>query len=69
MSERRERLVERGLVTIAEAAEFLGVGRTLIYSLMEKGELPSCKLGKRRLIPKAALTALASERLVGVGLG
>ena len=64
MSE-REQLVNEGLVSIPEAARFLGVGRTLIYLLLERGELPSAKVGKRRVIPRKALVALAAGRLTG----
>jgi excisionase family DNA binding protein len=33
-----------------EAAHMAGVGRTTIYQMISSGELPSFKIGKRRLI-------------------
>jgi excisionase family DNA binding protein len=57
-------LVEGGLLTIAQAEEFSGLSRSGLYSLMERGALAYVKLGKRRLIPRRALVALAERGLV-----
>ena len=41
------------LLTVLQVANLLNIGRTLIYKLIEQGELPSVKIGKtRRLRPK-----------------
>ncbi len=46
-----ERLTSRPLaVAPAEAARLVGIGRTRLYEAITKGELPSLKLGSRRLI-------------------
>lgn len=37
-------------VSVRAAAHASGVGRTRLYEAMGTGELPSCKVGKRRLI-------------------
>ena len=51
------------LVEVSEAQVALGgIGRTKIAELIASGELASVKLGRRRLIPFAALEAFA-ERL------
>jgi excisionase family DNA binding protein len=47
------------LVDITTAARLLNVGRTSVYALMDSGELPSRHVGRRRLIPRAALEAYA----------
>lgn len=65
MGKQSEDLVSEGLVTIREAAEFLGIGRTLVYVLLEQGHLPSAKIGRRRVIPKQALIRFSAERLSG----
>lgn len=40
-------------VSIKEAAELIGIGRTKVYDLMDEGVLPSRKVGKRRIILRA----------------
>ncbi len=45
------------LVAIPEACERLQLGRSTVYRLMDSGELPSVSIGRRRLIPAAALEA------------
>jgi excisionase family DNA binding protein len=58
-------LLAEGLVSIREAARFLGVGKTSIYKAMNAGTLVWVKIGKRRVIPKAALVAFAARNLRG----
>lgn len=62
----REKLVADGTLTIEDACEMSGLGRTLLYSLMEQGKLRYLKVGKRRLIPRRELQRLLAECLVGV---
>jgi excisionase family DNA binding protein len=38
-------LVADGLVTVREAAEWLGLGRAKLYKMMEQGELAYVKIG------------------------
>ncbi len=63
--EERLHLVSDGMLTVMEAAEFVGLGRTSLYALMERGELPYVKFGSARRIPRRALVALAARHLVG----
>lgn len=56
-------LVSDGLVTVPEAAAFLRVSRSMIYVLMDRGDLPYVRIGSARRIPKKALVALASSCL------
>lgn len=49
------RTPERLLVRVEEAARILGFGRSTIYVMMDKGELPFVKRGAARRIPIAAL--------------
>lgn len=44
--------------TIKEASVAVGLSRTTIYRLMESGELPTIRIGRRRLIRAEALTGL-----------
>ena len=49
--------------TIPTACNRLGIGRTLIYSLLKQGKLKSIKLGNRTLIPETELQRLVAEQL------
>lgn len=53
------------LVSVSEAAEMLGVSRRLTASLLESGELRSLKIGRRRMVPVAALHELIEKRVAG----
>ena len=50
-AEAAEALAEDGLVTVTEAAGFLRLSRTTIYTLMDQGTLPFVKIGRSRRIP------------------
>jgi excisionase family DNA binding protein len=63
----RAALVDEGLVSVGQAAAFLGLSRSSIYTLMEKGELAFAKIGGSRRIPRKALTQLAERSLVSAG--
>ena len=56
-------LVADGLCTVAEAAAFLGVSRTFLYSEMDAGRLVFAKLGRARRLPRRALMNYAASRL------
>ena len=43
------------LVSVAEAAELLGIGRNLAYELVRENRLPHVKLGRRILVPRRGL--------------
>ncbi len=58
-----EQIVNEGLERVSDAARFLGVSRSLIYKLLNAGELPSVKIGNSRRIPIRAVRDLASVLL------
>lgn len=45
----------RLLLTIEEAADRLGIGRTLMYALVKDGQVESVHIGRLRRIPADAL--------------
>ena len=45
------------LLTPAEAAELLGLGRSTVYELLASGDLESVCIGRARRIPHDALLA------------
>jgi excisionase family DNA binding protein len=49
-------------LTVPEAAKVLGIGDTLAWQLVQTGELRTVKLGRRRLVPRAAVTDLLGGR-------
>jgi excisionase family DNA binding protein len=51
---------DRLVFTVTEVAELLGVSRAFAYELAARGELPVLRLGRRIVVPKAALLALGS---------
>jgi excisionase family DNA binding protein len=75
----------QALITVEEAGRALGVSRSTVWRLIQRGELPSIRRGGRRLVPadatrtrahrprSAAVPALTSDhpifRLVGAGRG
>jgi excisionase family DNA binding protein len=46
--------------TIIDAAKRLGIGRNQAYEAAHRGEIPVIKIGKRLLVPTAALDRLLS---------
>ena len=42
-------------MTVPEAAKMLGIGRNQAYKAAHSGEIPTIKIGKRLLVPVAAL--------------
>jgi excisionase family DNA binding protein len=53
------------VLSIAEAAEVLGVSDDLIYELTARGELPCLRLGRRKVIPIVAIQAVVDGTLEG----
>ena len=51
--------VER-LLSIPEAADALGIGRTRLYAELEAGRLRSVHVGRRRLVPSSAVAEYAA---------
>ncbi len=49
---------EKLTLTVDETAKCLGIGRNSAYEAIARGEIPVVKIGKRLLVPKAALEIL-----------
>jgi excisionase family DNA binding protein len=50
----------RATYSVPEAGEILGIGRSLAFAAAAAGTLPVIRIGKRLLVPRAAL-----EKLLG----
>ena len=60
-----DRVPTRLVLSIAEAAEVLGVSDDLIYELTARGELPCLRLGRQKVIPAVAIQAVIEGCLNG----
>lgn len=60
-------MMERVLVTIDDAAEALGIGRTMVYQLIKEGELIPAKIGRRSLVTAASIRVYA-VKVSGAGV-
>jgi excisionase family DNA binding protein len=47
----------RLVLTVEQAAEQLGIGRTLMYALIASGDVESVRIGRLRRVPADALDA------------
>jgi len=54
----------RGSMSVVTACEFVGLGRTNLYKLMNSGKLEYSLVGGKRLIPRVALERLLTDSLV-----
>lgn len=46
---------DRLVYTVEEAATLLGLSRSFAYEAVQRGDIPSMRIGKRILVPKGAL--------------
>ena len=51
----------RLVMSVTEAAEFLGISRALAYELARSQKLPAVRLGRRRVVPRKALDFLLEQ--------
>ncbi len=51
---------ERVLLTVEEAAQQLGIGRTLMFKLVKAGEIASVTIGRLRRVPASAVREYAA---------
>jgi excisionase family DNA binding protein len=55
--------IERRTLSVADAGKALGLGRSAAYNAAKSGELPTLRIGRRVLVPKAALDQMIEEAL------
>ena len=51
------------LLSPEQLADYLGCGRTYVYGLLARGEIPSFKLGKLRRVRRADVDVFVEERM------
>jgi excisionase family DNA binding protein len=52
---------EKLVLTVEEAAEILGISRPTAYQGIQSGEIPHIRIGRRILVPRAALEKLLAN--------
>jgi excisionase family DNA binding protein len=61
ISEREaQRRQNQRTLSVTQAAEKLGVSRNLAYEAIKAGQIPHIRIGRRILVPEAALERLLS---------
>lgn len=58
----------RLMLTVEQAAEALGIGRTTMFALVKSGEIQSVRIGRLRRVPAAAIDAY-TQRLINEQIG
>lgn len=48
-------MTQRLLLNVNEVASLLGCGRTYVYGMIQRGELPAVKLGRLTKVPRCAV--------------
>ena len=54
-------------ITVPEAAKSLGIGRNQAYEAAHRGEIPVIRIGRRLVVPLAALEHLLQGKLGSSG--
>jgi excisionase family DNA binding protein len=48
-------------LTVMEAAELLGIGRSTAYEAVASGKIPTLTIGHRKLVPRAGLMRMIED--------
>ena len=59
----------RLVFTAEEVRELLGLSRGLVYEAIKRGDIPSVRIGRRILVPRAALQRLLLEGVISDCVG
>jgi excisionase family DNA binding protein len=52
---------QRLTISVEEAGRLLGISRGLAYELVNRGDIPSVRLGRRIVVPRRALDRLLDQ--------
>ena len=56
-------VAQRELLAVGQAADYLGISRTTLYSLLGSGELSSVRIGRRRFVARTQLDRYLSRQM------
>jgi excisionase family DNA binding protein len=65
LSLEEEKAMEKLLLTVPEAAQVLGVGRSQMYALLANRQVPQLRLGRSIRVPAAELATWVRRQLLG----
>ena len=51
-------MAQSHVMTVEETAEFLRISRNSAYEALRRGEIPYIRIGRRLLVPRAALVQM-----------
>ncbi len=60
----QSKIFQRPVLTVDEAAKFLTLSRQATYEAVRRREIPSVRIGRRILVPRAGLEALLAGATV-----
>lgn len=55
---------QRPTLSVKEAASLFGVAQSTIYDAVRRGELPVIRIGRRKLLPTAALMTMVGLQAI-----
>ena len=56
-----EMLSPKQTITVEEAGRLLGIGRGLAYEAARRGDIPTLRIGRRLVVPRAALDRILND--------
>jgi excisionase family DNA binding protein len=62
---RRAELAADGTMSVAETMAILGLSDTTVQGLLDRGEIASAKIGRRRLVSRRSVVEFLAARMVG----
>jgi excisionase family DNA binding protein len=62
-------LRQRATISVPEAGQVLGLERKSAYNAARRGELPTLRIGRRVLVPTAALLRMLEDASQPAGVG
>ena len=62
---RPEELAQKTWLTVEQAAEYSGIGRTRLYGFLRRNELRSAKIGSRRHVRRTDLDSFMASFIQG----
>lgn len=66
MSKEFEELPQKRYITVSDVAKYMSIGRSTIYEMINRGEIPATRIGRRVLIHRKHFLAFLEENTVKI---